>query len=429
MRLFREMPAVNDTASTGTLRIEARSLVGFRPLTGGTVTIRDAATNQTVEVLQTDESGNTPIITLPAPPLELSLTPERTVAPYSEYNAVFESPTAETITVNGIQILPGEEAIQVIRSSDNAGDAEAPLTPVYDDPSINIGPHTLFYDYPPKIPEDPVKPLPEQEGFVILENVVIPEYIVVHDGTPSSSAPNYWIPYDQYIKNVASSEIYSTWPASSITANILAIMSFTLNRVYTEWYRSKGYDFTITSSTAYDQKFIYGRNIYSNIADAVDSVLTNYITKPDIEQPLLTQYCDGRQVTCPGWMTQWGSKSLGDQGYNAISILKYYYGSDIFLNTAPQVAGVPASFPGYDLTEGSSGNPVRTIQRQLNRIARNYPAIPVVQVDGIFGPATAASVRKFQSIFDLPQSGIVDYPTWYRISQIYTGVTRIAELS
>lgn len=428
MHLFREMTSPTASVSTGTLRIEARSLIGYRPLAGGTVTVQETASQQTIEVLQTDESGNTPIITLPAPALELSLTPERITAPYSEYTVIFESPTAETVTVNGIQVLPGEEAIQIIRAADDTGSAETPLAPVSDQPLINIGPHTLFYDYPPKIPEDPIKPLPEQEGFVVLENVVIPEYIIVHDGPPDSSAPNYWIPYDQYIKNVASSEIYSTWSPAAITANVLAIMSFTLNRVYTEWYRSKGYDFTITSSTAYDQKFIYGRNIYANIADIVDSVLTNYITKPNIEQPLLTQYCDGRQVSCPGWMTQWGSQSLAEQGYNAISILKYYYGSDIFLDIAPQIAGVPASYPGYNLSQGSSGNPVRTIQRQLNAIARNYPALPTVRVDGIYGEGTANAVRVFQSVFDLPPNGIVDFPTWYRISQIYVAVTRIAEL-
>lgn len=169
-------------------------------------------------------------------------------------------------------------------------------------------------------------------------------------------------------------------------------MSFTLNRVFTEWYRNQGYNFTITSSTAYDHKFIYGRNIFNSIAQVVDSVLTNYITKPGIEQPLLTQYCDGQRVSCPGWMTQWGSKYLGDQGYDAVSILRNFYGPDIYLNTAPQVAGIPASFPGYNLSQGSRGDAVRTIQRQLNAIANNYPAIPKVPVDGIFGPQTAESV-------------------------------------
>ena len=237
------------------------------------------------------------------------------------------------------------------------------------------------------------------------------------------------MPYASYIANVASSEIYSTWDEAAITANVLAIMSFTLNRVYTEWYRSKGYDFTITSSTAYDHKFIYGRNIFNNISRIVDSVLTNYVTRPGIEQPLLTQYCDGRQVSCPNWMTQWGSQYLATQGYNATSILRYYYGADVYLATANRVSGIPASFPGYNISTGSRGADVRTIQRQLNAVSSHYPAIPKVSVDGIFGSATAASVRKFQEVFNLPVSGIVDSPTWYRLSQIYVAVTRIGELN
>lgn len=205
-------------------------------------------------------------------------------------------------------------------------------------------------------------------------------------------------------------------------------MSFTLNRVYTEWYPSKGYPFTITTSTAYDQKFIYGRNIFESISNAVDSVFTNYITRPDIIQPLFTQYCDGKRVTCPGWLSQWGSKSLGDQGYSALNILRYYYGYDITLDTAERVEGVPASYPGTPLRNGDSGPNVRIIQSQLKRIRQNYPAIPDLAVDGIFGRGTEASVRKFQSIFNLAPDGVVGKGTWYRLSQIYTAVSGIAEL-
>ena len=428
MRLFREMPATMETASTGTLKVEARSLVGFRPLPGGTVTIRPTGSEQILEVLQTDESGNTPEVTLPTPPLELSMVPEYAVNPYAQYDLIFQSPEAESVFIQGTQVFAGQESLQEIRAVDR-DNPDIPEVPVTDQPDIIIGPNTLNGDFPPKIPEDPVKPLPTDEsGFVVLNDIVIPEFIVVHDGPPNSDAPNYWVRYDAYIKNVASCEIYSTWPTSTITANVLAIMSFTLNRVFTEWYRNQGYNFTITSSTAYDHKFIYGRNIFNSIAQVVDSVLTNYITKPGIEQPLLTQYCDGQRVSCPGWMTQWGSKYLGDQGYDAVSILRNFYGPDIYLNTAPQVAGIPASFPGYNLSEGSRGDAVRTIQRQLNAIANNYPAIPKVPVDGIFGPQTAESVRVFQEVFNLPPNGIVDYPTWYRISQIYVAVTEIAEL-
>ena len=205
-------------------------------------------------------------------------------------------------------------------------------------------------------------------------------------------------------------------------------MSFTLNRVYTEWYPSKGYPFTITSSTAYDQKYVHGRNIYESISQAVDSVFTNYVTRPDIVQPLLTQYCDGRRVSCPGWLSQWGSEELAQQGYSALNILRYYYGYDITLDTAERVEGVPASYPETPLRYGDSGPNVTIIQRQLKRIRQDYPAIPDLAVDGIFGRGTEAAVRKFQSVFNLTSDGIVGKRTWYRLSQIYTAVSGLAEL-
>ena len=427
MRLFREMPPVMDVSSQGLIRPQARTLVGFRPIPGALVTLRDM-NGTLLEQVRTDESGNTPLLEVPTPPLEYSLEPD-SPQPYAQYTLTLEGEGVQTVTVEGTQVLPGEITLQQLTAIDTAtADLVSPV-PVADETLINIGPSTLYGNYPPKEPEASVKPLNPDDGFVVLNEVVIPEYIVVHDGTPSSNAQNYWIPYASYIANVASSEIYSTWEEAAITANVLAILSFTLNRVYTEWYRSKGYDFTINSSTAYGHKFIYGSSIYENIARVVDSVLTNYVTRPGIEQPLLTQYCDGRQVSCPNWMTQWGSQHLATQGYNAVSILRYYYGADIYLETANRVSGVPSSFPGYNIQEGSRGTDVRTIQRQLNAIAKNYPAIPTVAVDGIFGPATKASVQKFQDVFNLPPNGIVDYPTWYRLSQIYVAVTRIAELN
>lgn len=210
---------------------------------------------------------------------------------------------------------------------------------------------------------------------------------------------------------------------------MLAIMSFTLNRVYTEWYRGKGYNFTITSSTAYDHKFIYGRNIYQNISNIVNEMFENYLSRPNVSQPILTQYCDGDRVTCSGWMTQWGSKNLGDRGYSAIEILRYYYGSNMYINTAEGISGIPASWPGYDLTVGSTGDKVRQLQQQLQRISRTYSAIPSVSVDGIYGNSTRDAVEAFQRVFGLPVTGQVDYKTWYEISAIYVAVTRIAELS
>ena len=289
--------------------------------------------------------------------------------------------------------------------------------------------HTLYGIYPEKIPEAEIKPVNET-GEIVLSRVVIPEYIVVHDGSPrDSTAQNYYVKYKDYIKNVASSEIYATWPANTIRANVLAIMSFTLNRVYTEWYRNQGFDFTITSSTAFDHKWIPERNIYDTISVIVDELFASYLSRPNVRQPILTQYCDGRRVQCPNWMTQWGSKSLGDQGYSPIEILRYYYGADMYINTAEAISGIPSSWPGYNLEIGSSGNKVRQLQEQLNVISDAYPALPKLTADGIYGPATAEAVRKFQEVFGLPETGITDYSTWYKISEIYVGVSRIAELT
>ena len=297
------------------------------------------------------------------------------------------------------------------------------------DQSITIPDHTLYGNYPPKIAEDEIKPVTET-GEIVLSRVVVPEYIVVHDGSPRDrTAQNYYVKYKDYIKNVASSEIYATWPDNTIRANVLAIMSFTLNRVYTEWYRNQGLDFTITSSTAFDHKWINKRNIFDSISRIVDEVFSNYLSRPNVRQPILTQYCDGKRVQCPNWMTQWGSKYLGDQDYSTIDILRYYYGDDMYINTAQEISGVPSSWPGYILEIGSSGDKIRQIQEQLNVIAGAYPALPKINADGIYGPATANAVREFQSIFGLPETGKVDYSTWYKISEIYVGVSRIAELN
>ncbi|MDE7010729.1 MAG: peptidoglycan-binding protein, partial [Oscillospiraceae bacterium] len=240
-----------------------------------------------------------------------------------------------------------------------------------------------------------------------------------------ASAPNYWVRFKDYIKNVACSEIYSTWKTEAIKANVLAILSFTLNRVYTEWYRGKGYDFTITSSTAFDQSFSYGRTIFEEIGVVVDDLFTTYITREGISQPLFTQYCDGRRVQCGG-LSQWGSQALGEQGWDAVSILRKYYGSDVYLQSAEKVEGVPLSYGGEVLTLGSEGEDVRIIQGQLNRISGKFPAIPKVPADGIYGPATQAAVTEFQKIFHLPQTGSVDFAGWYEISNVFVAVTEMA---
>ena len=343
--------------------------------------------------------------------------------PYSEYTITISAPGYEPITVNGAEIFSGETAIQ-----------NACLLPLATgDPNSTelfvIPDHTLWGDYPPKIPESEVKDVNET-GEIVLSRVVIPEYVVVHDGPPSDrSAKDYYVRYRDYIKNVASSEIYSTWPEATIQANILAIQSFTLNRVYTEWYRNKGYTFTITTSTAYDHKWIPNRNVFDSISRVVDEIFSNFLSRPGIEQPILTQYCDGKNVSCPNWMSQWGSKSLGDQGYSAIEILRNYYGDSIYINETEEISGVPSSYPGTPLRNGSAGEDVRTIQRQLNVISDAYPLIPKIAEDGIFGPRTEEAVKTFQKIFNLTPDGIVGFRTWYKISEIYVGVSRIAELT
>ena len=371
--------------------------------------------------LLTDSSGLTQVIDLSAPPLDYSQEPTNNV-PYSLYDVLVERDGFSPVSIRGVQVFPQSTALQKVSLQENANRSSRAEI-------IIIQPNTLIGNFPAKIPESPDKPLPPPTGGVVLPKPVVPEFITVHQGSPNdASAPNYRVPYKDYIKNVASCEIYSTWTESTIRANVFCIISFTLNRIYTEWYRGKGKNFDITSSTAYDHAFNYGRNIYDSISAIVDEIFSTYIRRFGRKQPLLTQYCDGKNVTCPQWLSQWGSKYLGDQGYIPYDILTYYYGNDIELTTAEQVSGSPSSYPGFDLTVGSNGESVRQTQEFLNRIAQNYPLIPKVAVDGTYGEATAEAVRVFQGIFNLPKTGVVDYATWYRISDIYVGVTRIAEL-
>ncbi|QNM06935.1 peptidoglycan-binding protein [Qiania dongpingensis] len=412
----------NDTPDSGQLLIRVNSSLNNFPISGATVSISvTGGDGQPLEQLDTDTSGQTEEITLRTPPIDYSMEPGGP-RPYSEFNITVSAPGYEPQVVDGTEVLPESTALQTIRLrplSDNEG-VPSPII---------IPDHTLYGEYPPKIAEPEVKPIAET-GNIVLSRVVVPETIVVHDGTISNtSAPNYYVPYKDYIKNVASSEIYANWPESTITANVLAIMSFTMNRVYTEWYRNKGYDFTITSSTAYDHKWIYGRNYFESISVIVDDIFTNYLSRPDVKQPILTQYCDGQRVTCPEWMSQWGSRSLGEQGYSPIEILRYYYGQDMYINTAEQISGIPSSWPGSDLTIGSTGPKVQQLQEQLNSIASIYSAIPSITPDGIYGESTKNAVEAFQNVFGLPQTGVVDFRTWYKVSEIYVGISRIAELN
>ncbi|WP_310603883.1 carboxypeptidase-like regulatory domain-containing protein [Anaerosporobacter sp.] len=288
-------PAQTQTQSLGKLLVRVNSEANLRPIEDATIQItRTGDPTSIIEEIRTNSIGQTETIELPAPPLDYSLEPDSSM-PYSEYTLQISAPGFEDMTVSGSQILPTVTAVQ-----------ESQLLPITADPTSSelfvISPHTLYYEYPPKIAEPEIKDVSNFD--IVLDQVVVPEYVVVHDGPPTdNSAKNHYVLYRDYIKNVASSEIYATWPEATIQANVLAIMSFTLNRVYTEWYRNKGYSFTITSSTAFDHKWIAERNIFENISLVVDSIFNNFLSRPNVRQPILTQYCDGVRVQCPNWMT------------------------------------------------------------------------------------------------------------------------------
>ena len=255
----------------------------------------------------------------------------------------------------------------------------------------------------------------------------VPQRITVHLGAPSSNAPNVTVPFIDYVKNVASSEIYPTWDDSAIRANILAIVSFALNRIYTEFYRSRGYDFDITNNTAYDQFFVNGRSYFSSVSRIAEELFNDYLRRPGFVEPLAAKFCNGTTVTCEG-LSQWGSQNLAQQGLNSTQILRNYYGNVEIVTNAP-IRGITSSYPGTPLRRGSTGPNVVVIQTELNRISQNYPAIPKVPtVDGIFGSQTEASVRAFQEIFDLTPDGIVGPATWYALVRLYTAVTSLSEL-
>ena len=390
------------------------------PIPNARVRVTDPANGQLLEEAVTDFSGQTPSMELPAPPMEWSVVEgESDRRPYALYNVTVSAGGYQTLHIGGVELLPAGLAIQ--RAA-----LPGAVPGGFNVRNVLLPPHGLWGEPSSRPPEEEVKPLPEPEGLVVLPEPVIPEFVVVHDGRPDdTSAPNRWVRFKDYIKNVACSEIYSTWRTEAIKANVLAILSFTLNRVYTEWYRGKGYDFTITSSTAFDQSYSHGRTIFEEVGVVVDDLFTTYVTKEGIAQPLFTQYCDGRRTQCGG-LSQWGSQALAEQGWDAVSILKKYYGAEIYLKSAERVEGVPLSYGNEVLTLGSEGEAVRTVQGQLNRIGDNFPAIPKIPADGAYGPATQAAVTEFQKIFHLPQTGSVDFATWYEISNVYVAVAGLA---
>lgn len=383
-----------------------------QPVKGANVNITGADTNIN---LVTDESGRTDVIELEAPDILYTLEPQHEVRPFSTYNVTVTRYDLGASVVVGVQVYADIDSFQEVFFSTSQGNAGKNLT--------IISSPTIWENATPKIVEDPNSVIPAR----VLPKVVIPGYLIVHDGVPSDSyAPNYYVSFSDYIKNVASSEIYPSWPKETLKANIHAIVSFTLNRVYTEWYLSKGYPFTITSSPAYDQKYTHNRTIFNTISNAVDEVFMEYLKYPSQSYPFLAQYSDGINVIRDGWLSQWGSKDLGDAGYNSLQIVRYYYGNSIELVTAELVSDLPTSFPGYNLSEGDCGEEVQLLQNALNKIRGSYPALPIIRnANGIFDADTVAAVKKFQSVFNLSVTGIVNFTTWYRISAIFAAVSNM----
>jgi hypothetical protein len=405
---------------TGFLTVKVYAGSVANPVSGAQVDISDGSS--AVQTVYSDKTGNSETVSLSCPNVDYSLTPQRSVKPYSEYTVKVTKKGLQTKIVTGVQIFDTQTAIQeVYMDNQTRGVSSAD--------EVNIYEHQLWDPYPPKTPEDPADRtehyLRGNDLVRVLPNPIVPEYVIVHDGLPNyANAPNYQIPYVDYIKNVASSEIYPTWKPECIKANLICINSLLLNRIYLEWYPSKGYDFTITSATQFDQCFIYGRNIYKSISDIADQMFNQYIKDGSNKAPFFSQFNDGVTVNNPGWFSQWGSENLAQQGYSALGIIQYYYGASKTLATAPVVEGFPTSFPGYNMNSGMCGDPIQKLQLELNVVSSGYPLIPKINpADGKFGASTETAVRTFQEIFGLPVTGVVDFATWYKISGIFNGVS------
>ena len=399
----------------GYLSIQARTAHEAVPLSGVRIQILDDVGN-TVYALTTDENGETEAMPLETVDKRFSLNQYYSGTPYVNYSVLAQAAGFNSALISDIPIFDGETAVLPI--------ALVPMQEMQRSASrteINIG--------------EPAVAMQEQrnqEGSVaapyVLRQVVIPNPITVHLGAPSASAANVQVSFPDYVKNVASSEIYPTWPEAALTANIYAIITFALNRVYTEWYRSRGYSFDITNSPAYDQYFVYGRPIYESIARIVDRIFNEYVRRQGQNAPYFTSFCNGTTVSCQG-MSQWGTVTLANRGLAPLEILRSYYPNDIEIAETNIITGVISAYPGTPLKVGSSGLDVQTIQTYLNRIRRNYPAIPAITDEaGTFGDSTKNAVTRFQSIFGLSPDGIVGKSTWYKLSSLYTAVTRLSEL-
>lgn len=402
----------------GYLTIQARTAHDAVPLGGVQIRVLNRQGNS-VYVLTTDENGETEQIPLETVDKSFSQNPYYAGTPYISYNVLAQMSGFNSLYVKSIPIYEGENALLPITLVPMQESQRSPLQA-----EISIG--------KPAVTEQGSR---TQEGTVtepesrILRQVVIPNPITVHLGTPTSSASNVQVSFPDYVKNVASNEIYPTWPEAALRANIYAIITFALNRIYTEWYRNRGYSFDITNSTAYDQAFVYGRPIYSSISRIVDAIFNEYVRRQGQIAPYFTSFCNGTTATCQG-LSQWGTVTLANQGYTPLQILRSYYPNDIEIVQTNIITNVISSYPGTPLRTGSTGLDVQTIQTYLTRIRRNYPAIPAISDPaGTFGSSTNAAVTKFQSIFNLTPDGIVGKSTWYKISSLYAAVAKLAELN
>lgn len=399
----------------GYLQVQVRTAQEAIPLEGVQVQILDDESN-VIYRLTTDESGDIQAVPLETLDKSFSQNPNFMGTPFYSYGVIIEAEGFAPVSFTEIPIYDGETATLPVA-----------LIPLQDRQTRQVMENTVV--------GGPVVSMPgarNQKGTSanarVLRQVVIPNPITVHLGTPNSSASNVQVPFSDYVKNVASNEIYATWPTASLKANVYAIMTFALNRVYTEWYRSRGYDFDITNSTAYDQYYAPNRPIYDSISAVVDELFGEYVRRQGQNAPYFTSFCNGTTSTCNG-LSQWGTVSLANQGYSPLQILRYYYPNDIEIAETNIVTNSVTSYPGSALRVGSTGLDVQTIQTYLKRIRRNYPAIPeITDPDGTFGESTKAAVTKFQSIFGLTADGIVGKSTWYKMAYLYAGITRLAEL-
>ena len=402
--------------ATGILRIQAFAARQSAPVEGVVVTVSG---NGFTHTCTTDAEGNAADITLTTPACALSLDETNTTTrPYALCDLTAARPGYRTVRIQGVQVFPGQVTLarpEMIPDTEETRDI--PSEPIV------IPTHALFAGSGGSGPS----PMANCEPRV-LSRVVIPKNITVHLGRPAASARNVTVSFRDYIANVASSEVYPTWPEQALRANIHCQISLALNRIYTEWYPSKGYSFNITNSTSYDQYYVHGRTVFQVMVKLTDDIFNTYIRKTGTVNPYYAEYCDGKSVTCPG-LKQWGTVTLANQGRSALSILKYYYGQNIEIVRTNNIQSIPQSYPGSPLQQGDRGSAVFTLQRQLNRIAKDYPFLGKLTVDGIFGARMADTVKRFQKQFSLTADGVVGRQTWYKISYIYVSVKDLAELT